>query len=100
MSEYKAYENQTLYDVAAHVYGRIDMVMELALLNNIDVDTILVAGQNVKLVDFEANTLVKKSLENRAIIPACGFANTESDNGVLPTIGIGTMIIETNFQVA
>ena len=100
MSDYRAYENQTLYDVAAHVYGNTVNVVELALLNNISIDVILTAGQNVKLVDAPVNTLVKKSLESRAIIPSSGFINGELQGELLPPIGIGTMIIENNFEVA
>ncbi|ENA1800621.1 hypothetical protein [Flavobacterium psychrophilum] len=33
MNDYKVYENQTLYDVCAHVYGHIDAIMEISIIN-------------------------------------------------------------------
>jgi hypothetical protein len=96
MNDYIVYENQTLQDIAAHVYGRVDVVMDLALLNNISITEKLLAGQTIKLVDTTINTLVKKALESRNIIPAVDFNQTDIQ---APEIGIGTMIIETNFTV-
>ncbi len=98
MTDYIVYENQTLQDLSAHVYGRVDMVMELALLNNISLTDDLQAGQVIKMIDVPKNTLVLKSLESRKIIPASGFGNLNS-NSILPTLGIGTMRVGTTFIV-
>lgn len=70
MVNYKVHENQTLFDVAAHVYGRVDDVVALAVLNNLSVTQTLVAGQILKLIDAPSDALVKKSIESRNIIPA------------------------------
>lgn len=89
MSDYKVYENQTLQDIAAHVYGSIDVVMDLAVLNNISITQVLQAGMTVKLVDAPLNTLVKKVLDGRGIIPATRFTtltSTNFDNYLLPNI--------------
>lgn len=98
MNNYLVHENQTLLDVSAHVYGRIDLVMALALLNDISTTEFLIAGQIIKLVEAPINSLVKKSIESRNIIPATAI----SQNINIPTgpTGIGSMIIETNFIVA
>ena len=89
MNDYKVYENQTLQDISAHVYGRVDVVVDLALLNNISITEKLAAGQLIKLVDAPINTLVKKALESRNIIPATLFIeqnNNELIDYLLPNI--------------
>ncbi len=79
MNDYKVYENQTLFDVAAHVYGRVDIVMDLALLNNLSVTEKLQAGQILKMVEGPINILVKKALDSRGIIPC---TNTDIKNNL------------------
>jgi hypothetical protein len=98
MNNYLVNENQTLLDVSAHVYGRVDLVMALSLLNDISTTEVLTAGQIIKLIEAPINSFVKKSIENRNIIPATAI----SQNINIPTgpTGIGSMIIETNFIVA
>ncbi|ENG5660632.1 hypothetical protein ABUT75_002192 [Flavobacterium psychrophilum] len=98
MNDYKVYENQTLYDVCAHVYGHIDAIMEISIINGISPTDVLVTGQTIKLIDIKPNTLVKKALENRNIIPACELTNLQKQQ--LETTGIGIMIIENTFKVA
>lgn len=96
MNEYQIYENQTLQDVAAHVYGRIDVAFDLAILNNLSITDSLPAGMIIKLVDMPVNSFVKTALDGRNIIPAVDFNPEEFEN---IGIGIGSMIIETNFIV-
>ncbi len=96
MNEYKVHENQTLQDVSAHVYGRVDIAMDLALLNNISITEKLTAGQLLKLVDSPTNTLVKKVLDSRNIIPAVDFEGVGFE---IPELGIGTMAIGSTFIV-
>lgn len=74
MNDYKVYENQTLQDVSAHVYGRVDMAIDLALLNNISISANLQAGQIIKMIDAPINILVTKALESRKIIPATNIS--------------------------
>lgn len=96
MNEYQTYENQTLQDVASHVYGRVDVAFDLGLLNNLSVTDSLPAGTIIKLVEAPENIFVKTALEGRNIIPAVDFnAEDFEDMG----FGIGSMIIETNFIV-
>lgn len=98
MSDYKVYGNQTLQDVSIHIYGRVDVVMELAFINTISITEKLTAGQLLKLVDLPSNALVKKALDSRDIIPATAI--TEADfSAIQPEIGIGTMTIGTTFIV-
>jgi len=96
MNEYQVYENQTLQDVAAHVYGRADVVFELALLNGLSITESLTAGMIINLVDLPVNSLVKTALESRNIIPAADFSQGDTEN---ISKGIGSMIIEYNFIV-
>lgn len=70
MSEYTAYENQSLLDVSAHVYGTSIYAVQLALLNKISLSDNLKANQLINLIDLPKNNLVIKSLESRNIIPA------------------------------
>lgn len=89
MNDYKVYENQTLQDIAAHVYGRVDVVVDLALLNNLSITEKLQSGQLIKLVDTPINVLVKKALDSRKIIPATLYVphpSYELDNYLLPNI--------------
>ncbi len=80
MNNYIVYENQTLLDISAHVYGRVDLVVALALLNNISITEVLKAGQIIKLVEAPVNLLVKKSIESRNIIPATAILQEPTDN--------------------
>jgi phage major head subunit gpT-like protein len=73
MSEYRVYEGQSLFDVSIAVYGRVDIVVDLAALNNISITDNLVSGQIIKLVDVTVNKMVKKAIENRNIIPATQY---------------------------
>jgi hypothetical protein len=98
MNNYIVHENQTLLDVSAHVYGRVDVVVDLALLNNISVTEVLTAGQIIKLVEAPVNLLAKKSIESRNIIPCTGFGATLDE--FVETLGIGTMAIGTTFIVS
>jgi len=97
MNDYKVYENQTLQDISAHVYGRADVAMDLALLNNISITEALKAGKTIQLAAAPVNTLVREALKSRNIIPTVDFNTTNSET---IEIGIGSMIIETNFTVA
>lgn len=81
MNNYIVHENQTLLDVSAHVYGRVDVVVALALLNNISITEFLTAGQIINLVDAPINSLVKKSVESRNIIPATSFSQLPTYSG-------------------
>lgn len=96
MNEYHVYENQTLQDIASHVYGRVDVAFDLAVLNNLSVTDSLPAGLMIKLVDAPVSTFVKTAMDSRNIIPAVDF-NVKDYEDV--GIGIGSMIIETNFIV-
>ena len=90
MNNYIVHENQTLLDVSAHVYGRVDVVVALALLNNISITEVLTAGQIIKLVEAPVNSLVKKSIESRNSIPATSFSqlptNSDFNDYLLPNI--------------
>lgn len=89
MNDYKVYENQTLQDIAVHVYGRVDVVVALALLNNISITEKLRSGQLIKLVAAPINVLVKKALDSRNIIPATLYVaqnNNELIDYLLPNI--------------
>ncbi|WP_395059982.1 hypothetical protein [Flavobacterium sp.] len=98
MNDYKVYEGQTLYDVCAHVYGHIDSVMEISIINGISPTDVLVTGQAIKLIDSKPNTLVKKVLENRNIIPATEL-NEEQKQNLPPNFGIGKMAIGSTFII-
>ena len=97
MIDYKVYENQTLLDVSAHVYGSVAMAMELSIINSIAISEKLTAGALIKLADAPITLLVKKVLDGRGIIPSTGFNGMVED--LIPQLGIGTMAIETTFIV-
>lgn len=73
MSEYKVYEGQNLFDISIAVYGRVDMVVDLAALNDIAITAVLISGQIIKLIDAPVNKMILKTLENRNIIPATAY---------------------------
>ncbi|MCH4831221.1 LysM peptidoglycan-binding domain-containing protein [Flavobacterium columnare] len=52
-NQYTVYENQTLFDIAAHVYGRVDVVVQLALVNGISITERLIPGQIILLPNLE-----------------------------------------------
>ncbi len=67
---YKVYEGQSLYDVAAAVYGDTSLADELAIENNISITANLIAGQKINLVEAKQNQYVLKVFENTGAIPA------------------------------
>ena len=91
---YKVYEGQSLYDVAAAVYGDTTLADELAFENNLSVTGDLTAGQKIKLVGAKQNQFVLKVYENAGIIPASAKA---AEQAALD--GIGYMAIGTTFIV-
>lgn len=97
MIDYKVYENQTLLDVSAHVYGSVAMAMELSKINSISISERLTAGELIKLADAPVTLLVKKALYGRGIIPATGFNGAIED--LIPDLGIGSMAIGSTFIV-
>ncbi|GEM55235.1 hypothetical protein B0A58_07460 [Flavobacterium branchiophilum NBRC 15030 = ATCC 35035] len=78
MTDYKVYENQTLLDVSSHVYGRADVAIDLAILNNIALHEHLRPGQVIKMINVPIRTLVIRAIESRKIIPSTGH-KTEND---------------------
>lgn len=80
MNKYTLFENQSLFDVSAHAYGHCDAVWELAVLNGICVTDTINAGTTLLLVSAPINTLVKKALESRMIIPCTGFTEVKQTN--------------------
>ncbi len=85
---YKVHANQSIFDVACHVFGNDEAAFEIALLNNKGVTDSLVAGEELKLPDFEINYLVKNSLSEREEIPATAKSIAEGNtlNYLLPQI--------------
>ncbi|MCH4829777.1 MULTISPECIES: LysM peptidoglycan-binding domain-containing protein [Flavobacterium] len=69
-NQYTVYENQTLFDIAAHVYGRVDVVVQLALVNGISITERLIPGQIILLPNLEKDFATIKALSAREIIPA------------------------------
>jgi hypothetical protein len=91
---YNVYEGQSLYDVAAAVYGDTTLADELAIENTISVTEVLAAGQKIKLVDAKKNQFVLKVFENAGIIPAT--AKKELEDAL---DGIGYMAIGSTFII-
>lgn len=98
MNNYTAHENQSLQDISAHVYGRADMAVALALLNNISLTDYVHAGQLIKLVEAPVNTLVTKSVDSRKLIPATEL-NEQQKNELPANFGIGKMAIGSTFII-
>jgi LysM domain len=94
---YNVYEGQSLYDVAAAVFGDTTLADELAIENNISVTELLQAGQKIKLVEAKRNQFVLKVFENAGIIPAT--AKTALVAGEEELDGINYMAIGTTFIV-
>lgn len=74
MKNYKTHENQNLLDVSCHVYGSSIYAIDLALINEISLTTILSAGQMLIIPVLPVNNLIIKTLESRNIIPATNLA--------------------------
>ena len=92
---YKVYEGQSLYDVAAAVYGDTTLADELAIENNISITANLIAGQKINLVEAKQNQYVLLVYENTGVIPATAKAALVAD----ALDGIGYMAIGTTFIV-
>ena len=94
LTPYKVYEGQSLYDVAAAVYGDTTLADELAIENNISITANLTAGQKINLVEAKQNQYVVKVFENAGVIPATAKAALQD-----ALDGIGYMAIGTTFIV-
>ena len=88
--------NQSLLDIAIQEYGTIEAVFELALANGLGIIDELIVGSKLTtpVVLIDNKDIIVYYKEN-TIIPV------SSSNEVydVPVIGIGKMIIETNFIV-
>lgn len=85
-NQYTVYENQTLFDIAAHIYGRVDVVVELALANDISLTEKLIPGQKIVLPDFEKDYATIRALNTREIIPATSIEESNEIDYLLPNI--------------
>jgi hypothetical protein len=93
-TQYKAYSGQSLYDVAAAVYGDASLADDLAIENYISVTSKLAEGQIINLIEAKKNLYVLKVYESSAIIPATAATYMQDEIG-----GIGYMAIETSFII-
>lgn len=87
--EYK----QSLMDVCLQRYGSLDNMVDIAILNNISIDAVLVPGTTLKLkTEGKGDRRIKNTVSERSY----SFNN----NGLVGTsTGIGVMAIESTFIV-
>ncbi|WP_268846731.1 hypothetical protein [Flavobacterium aestivum] len=93
MTQLQTHNNQSWFDISVWIYGTIDYALTLALQNNSSLTIDVPAGTFIDVPDLPKNARILVALKN---IPATSVSINET---VYPTVGIGSMIIETNFTV-
>lgn len=89
--------NQSLFDIAIQEDGNVLAVFDWALANNISITDMLVSGQQLKAQSSNyRDTDVANYFKGKNQMVATGLNNED----LFPALGIGSMIIETNFIVA
>jgi hypothetical protein len=95
MSKNKVYNSQSFFDKVIECTGSIENAFKMALLNGISVTDDIVIGQQLKI----------PPVTNKVIVEFFGDLNrpatmiTQSQIEEIENIGIGKMIIGTNFIV-
>ncbi len=96
---YNSFAGQSLYDVAAAVYGDATLADDLAIENGISVTDELTPGQKILLIDGKIKQEVIKVYSNAGVIPATAESATDETIIITPG-GIGYMAIGTTFRVS
>lgn len=91
-----AVSNQSLLDIAIQEDGNVLAAFEWAVANGISITDVLVSGQKLKTLNSSyRNSEVANYFKGKSQMVATALNNEE----LFPSIGIGGMIIETNFTV-
>lgn len=94
MIQIQTHNNQTWFDISIYFYGTSDHAFYLANHNGESVTESIIPGSIIEIPDFNKNGIVLASLKNT---PATDI--TKENNDSIESLGIGIMIIETNFIV-
>ena len=80
MGRYKVSSGQNIYDVAIHLYGSIEGIVDLMMNNgDLSLDTVLASGQELVYTDdFVINADVVAYNETHGIVPANGERHATS----------------------
>ncbi len=89
--------NQNIFDLAIQELGTFEEVLELAILNGISVTDLIEPGQNF-LVKGTPKKDIKNFFKNQDLNIATGYNFSEVQ--LEPALGIGFMVIESNFTIA
>lgn len=91
-----AVSNQSLLDIAIQEDGNILAAFEWALANGISITDMLASGQKLNALSSRyRNVDVANYFKGKSQMVATALNNDE----LFPSLGIGGMIIETNFTV-
>ena len=89
-------QNQSTFDLATQIKGDAKAVLDLCLANEVSITETIQAGSELKEFNtIYKNDLVKDYLQAKELELATGGVKAEE----IP-LGIGTMIIQTNFDVS
>ena len=95
-TQYKTYEGQSLYDVAAAVLGDASYAIDIAIANGISVTGDLQAGQILAIPEGKIKANVLQVYNSAGIIPA---TEASPDDTIILPDGIGFMAIGSTFIV-
>ena len=96
---YNSFEGQSLYDVAAAVYGDASLAIDLAIGNNLSVTQKLSPGQKIAIVEGKITANVLQVYKSASIIPATAESHGDETTSPQPG-GINYMQIGTSFIVS
>jgi len=93
----KVLDNQTLMDISIQVYGTIEGIYLLALSNELSITDYLQPGQILEIPNNDNINADTLGYYNKNLIkPTTGQSNLSIES--IP-LGIGAMIIGTNFRI-
>lgn len=90
---------QSFFDISVKYTGSIDNAYEIAKANNREVTDDLIVGETLMIPDgLTLSTKEIQYYQARNLLPATGITKADSDI-VNPSLGIGSMVIESTFII-
>ncbi|MFC4262481.1 hypothetical protein ACFOWM_06315 [Ferruginibacter yonginensis] len=97
--QYSVHDGQSLFDVAACIYGDASIAFDLAIVNDLSITDKLVPGQKIQMVEAKIKQDVVRLYENNGTIPATAVSIDSNNNIIEQPDGIGYMAIGTTFII-
>ncbi len=96
MAKQGVLHNQSFLDVQLQNAGSFETLIESSVLNRIPIDENLTIGGEVEIDSSKNDEQMLNFYKSKSIIPAFAISSALNEE---ETVGIGSMIIETNFIV-